>query len=94
MGNFSNIADCCRNFSAILSQNKSKLQSQIVTFAVFCCILNKFLTYVLRRTIAGWKISGFGQFIFSGALKLIPGLSVPAQGNTRETITGHKTKLK
>ena len=39
-----------------------------MTFVVFSCILNKCLTYVLRQTIAGWKNSRFGQFIFSGAL--------------------------
>ena len=37
-------------------------------FTVFCRILNKFLTYALRRTISGWKNSGFGQIFFSGAL--------------------------
>ena len=30
--------------------------------------LKKFLKYVLCRTIAGWKNSGFGQFSFSWAL--------------------------
>ena len=45
--------------------------SQIVTFTAFCCILNKFLIYALRRTIAGRKNFGFLQ-IFSGDLDCWP----------------------
>ena len=43
--------------------------TQIVAFTVFCCILNKFLTYPLRRTIVGQKNAGSGQF-FSSSVAL------------------------
>ena len=71
VGNVSNIADGCtvlRQLSFFFL-NKSQLKSQIVPFTVFCGILNKFLTYTLSRTIAGWKHSGFKLFFLpSGAL--------------------------
>ena len=52
-----------------IGQNKA----QPICLSILMGNLSKFLTFALRRTIAGWKNSGLRQFFSCGALAMAGG---------------------
>ena len=63
-----------------------KCSVYFLVFAVFCQILNKFLTYALCRTFAGWKTSGFGQKILEPCTQVYKYKSTQIGKLTKEQI--------